>query len=63
MAIKDQIAAIRRKIKQCENDIKRFLLDIEQVRIDCPHENVSQHVINYANERWWECDDCGKENP
>jgi hypothetical protein len=62
-SIQMRLATIRSQIADHNLAIKKLVLDIERVRLDCPHEHVSGRSIGYANERWQECDDCGKENP
>jgi hypothetical protein len=63
MEIKQRIAAIQSQIADHNIAIKKLQLDIQRVQLDCPHSNVSNRSIGYADERWRECDDCGKKNP
>lgn len=59
--VRSRIADIRTEIEDHKIAIKKLALDIERVQLDCPHQNVSKRCIGYADERWSECDDCGRE--
>ena len=61
MTIKERIAEIWAQIAEHETEIKKLKLDIEKVRLDCTHPNKVERVINYGNEYWRECADCGAE--
>ena len=58
--IREQIAALRRKIDDHNVEIKKVRLDIQRVQLDCRHQETRTRSI-MGRETVTECLECDKE--